>query len=135
MILSEAEINERMNSPLNLLNRLKAVTSKPNSGAMDIFMPPRIDDLIESAEDKIRLASSRTKALEVIDDAVKALHQRLDEVDKPKDLSKIATDMARVVSTVNDVKNGNNNNSGKQLVIWQPVIVQENHYETITVND
>lgn len=133
MILNDTEVNERLASPLNLINRLKSEMNKGN--AMDTFMPPSVDDLIENVEDKLKLGSAHNRAISVLDDCVSALAGRIHEVDKAKDLSRIATDMSKVVNSIDEIRNGRDKKGGSNLVIWQPIIMTETHYEVIQVRE
>lgn len=150
MILTEEEVTSRIESPLNLLNRLRTATKSRsvimpnqndnngsngnnNADPMSVFLPPKIGDLVEDIEDKIAMTNSKSDALKVMQSAIKDLKDRISEVDKPKDLARIATDMSKVVGTISDIRGEKADK--KQLVIWQPLIVQENHYETIHVTD
>lgn len=132
MLLTEEEVNVRLESPLNLMNRLQKATEKPE---LNLFTPPSIEELVDNLEDKLHLGNSHSSALKVLDDSVRMLGQRLCEVDKAKDLSRIATDMSKVVNSIDEIRNGRNNIRQGQITIWQPVIMNETHYETIHVHE
>lgn len=42
MILSDDEVLKRLNSPMNLLNKLKTLSSSKKNNAMDLFIRPRV---------------------------------------------------------------------------------------------
>lgn len=95
-------------------------------------LPPSVTDLIADAEDKIKTAKLNGLARDVMDEALYNLRARMDEVAHPKDLSRIATDMSRLIANNNmhtvDVgpKTGN-------VIIYKPIVVNENHYEALQV--
>ena len=138
MLLTEEEVNHRLSSPLNLINK---INKKEEARELEIFNPrlnnnpPSIDELIENADDKIKIAATASKALTVLEESVTMIGNRLNEVEKVRDLSKVARDMSTIVGTIDEIKNSRAGITKNQLVIWQPIIMTENHYEVIHVNE
>lgn len=135
MILTEEEVNNRLSSPDNLLNRLRNVGKKEES--MEIFIPqaPSVSDLVENVEDKIKLNLAASGAVRALEASVSELERRIPEVEKAKDLSKIARDMSAIVGTIDEMKNGGRGGRGTHITIWQPILMQENNYETVIARE
>lgn len=141
MILDDTEVVTRLNSPLNLLNRLKNASSK--NDAMSTFgvekntdktsivtLPPSVDELVDSLEDKLSESSLVSKASNVISAALDELLPRLGEVSKPRDLAQIAANVRRVIGDKRGQSEGN-----KNVIIYKPVIVNESHFEVVQAVD
>lgn len=158
MILESNEAELRLNNPSNLINQLRL---RMNSGAVSdrssitpfhglqtlpakaddriISLPPSIDDLVDDVEDQIATAAKdkqikniSVSAVAVLDRALINLKSRIDEVERPKDLAKIATDMSKIIHDDGDNNKVNNFN---QVIVWKPMVANENHYETIRVHE
>lgn len=163
MLLNNNQIESRMNSIDNLINRLSGskkeldleaagisrfspgednskqevidiLPSKPSTRQHESLavLPPSITDLVADAEDKIKTAKINSLARDVMDEALYNLRARMDEVSTPKDLSRIATDMSRLIANnnMNVVDNGPRTGS---VIIYKPIVVNENHYEALQV--
>src|SRR5215510_1397816 len=131
MILKDSDITARLESPLNLINRLNRVGIKDN--AMDIFVPSQVstDEAIEPDpvaeivdEKKLRLGLIKSSAMDVLQDSLRNLKTRLPEVTKVRDLSSIARDMKIILTEDEDLKKVPN-----QIVIYKPVINDISRYE------
>lgn len=149
MILNDDEIQQRIESPLNLLNRLKNATKRgsgsiPHSpfnvpvSSSDIpvnipTLPPKAEDLITSLEDKIVNAAARSKAMNIMVTAMTELQHRLPEVQKPETLAKIAQDMSRVIS--NHDANKPSTNTLSQIIVYAPQVQKLEDYEVIDINE
>ena len=107
----------------------------PAAKSMELFVPPKAEELIEDLEDKLNLAAAGKSSLKVLKDSIELLGSRIGEIDKAKDLSRVATDMGKVAGTINDIKHGKDSVGKQQLVIWQPIIMQEINFETIHVSE
>lgn len=143
MILNDDEIQQRIESPINLLNRLRK-TSTPKSGPIlpshqaNIpvhipTLPPKAEELVDSLEDKILNASARNKAMNIMVTAMSELQHRLPEVQKPETLAKIAQDMSRVIS--NHDANKPNVNNLSQIIVYAPQVQKLEDYEVIDINE
>lgn len=155
MILTDEQITSRLESPLNLINRLKKLTDKSNS--MDLFIPTgfdvssvrevsvvglnnessavldddSLDDIIPDSADKIKMGLVKSKALDVLHDSLSSLHIRLPEIDKVRDLSTIASDMNRIL-TAEDATKGKIN---QQVIIYKPIVNDISKYDTLVVSE
>ena len=134
MILSELEVMERVESPMNLLNRLKNLSSK-SAHIPSLPCSLRSQNEISSSEvipnldDKIAFGTAKSKAMNLMNAAMDELNIRLPEVQRPEKLAAIAADMSRIINsaqikTENDVRIG-------QIVVYSPKIVHENHFDVI----
>lgn len=127
MILSDEEVQERVQSPLNLLNRLRSVTSQANSPCM----PPKASDLIPDLEDKIAIKDVRKQAAAIMSKALTELDSRLPEVHKPEKVAQIAAEMNKILMT----RDEKDEKKIAQIIVYAPQIVQESTFETIVVNE
>lgn len=148
MILDKAEIDSRLSNPDNLLNRLRLLT-KPSSNTNQIVsipnsagiiehnnhpsLPPPIEELVEDIDDKVNTAKCYKGAKEVLASSISRLSERLNEVDSPVQLSRIATDMGKIVS-------GFDENRKEKIdrtipVIYRPVMMTENNFQIVNVNE
>ena len=154
MLLTDEQVNIRLESPLNLVNRLNQLT-KRHSTSMDIFIPgpsdrldhpnnnplndeypaansdDEIDNIVPDNVQKIKLGIVKVKALDVLHDSLDQLHSRLPEIDRVKDYSAIARDMNDIL-TAEDSKRSNIN---QQVIVYRPIINELSKYETVIANE
>jgi hypothetical protein len=146
MILNDNEVNTRLESPLNLLNRLNRVTSK--STGMELFKSStsddeslavfdsaslttdKIDELVEDSAKKIKLGIVKSRALNVLHDSLGEIERRIGEVEKVRDLATIA-------KTANDILAEDNKKQtiGQQVIVYKPIVNDIAKYETLVVNE
>lgn len=135
MILNDNEIETRLESPLNLINKLNSLRPKKS---LDIFIPPSEDKRFKEPdefpavvidEDKIKMGLIKTQATDILHESLTELRGRLGEVSKVKDLSLIAKDMKTILSEDGDSRYKNQNN----IVIYKPVVNDISKYETLVV--
>jgi hypothetical protein len=130
MILHEAEIQERLESPLNLLNRLKSsITPKSHPHIVSI---PDSKEIIPDLDDKIKFGSAKSKAMNVMNLALDELDRKIPEL-KPRELANVASSMAKVI----DSTQVRNENQPRQaiVIINSPALVSEDMFETIDVSE
>lgn len=153
MLLTEEEVNLRLESPLNLLNRLKRSRSvdlpfsktsnsaNPRNIGGDISIQlgtklPSAEELIDNIEDRLRLGRIQGKALEVMGDSIEQLKYRLPEVSKPEKLATIAADMNKILIGIADSKKNNTVNDNRvQIMIYRPDTRSEAEYEVIEARE
>lgn len=143
MILSDDEIRERIESPLNLLNRLKTSLNRtiapgfagqiaPHTPVSIPSLPaPSSSDIIEDLEDKISKSTVRSKAVGIMTAAMDELRARIPEVQKPEKLAAIAAEMAKVVSHQDNRNQGDKQLS--QIIVYAPQVQNIDNYEVIDV--
>lgn len=145
MILEKEEVDERLSSPLNLLNRLKKLTNTevvtiPPRNSISIqeqlnsaVLPPTIDELVENVEDKLATAKCYSGAKDVLASAITLLKNNIEKVDSPVQLSRIATDMGKIVNGFDE--NKRTTPSVAIPIIYRPVMLTENSFQIIQAND
>ncbi len=146
--MTESEIESRLSSPDNLLNRLDLLTGRINqttsASAKESIRElvegpaatPSADDLIDDLDEKIKRTLTKEAAGEVLLSALNRLAGTVHEVDKPEKLARIAKDMSDVVHKLNEVESPKDNKVAQQpIVIWKPMIVQGNNFETVASFD
>lgn len=132
MLLDEKEIRLRMESPMNLLNRLRSLTN-PHKTNIIPSIPPTSDEIIENLDDKIRDISTRTKATNLLNSAMDELNRRLPEVHRPEGLAAIAAHMSKVVGNHN--ARGDDGIKRATIIIYAPQIATEDDFNVIDVGD
>lgn len=129
MLLTDEEIQERLESPMNLLNRLKNVTT-PKSG-IPTMPPVTSDDIKLDIAGKIAANTLRDTAARVMGKALQELEVQLPNVQKPEKLAQIATEMNKVLNAQPD----KDKNPPAQIIVYAPQVIQENYFEEITLKE
>jgi len=151
MLMTNEQVEQRLSSPDNLTNRLAALRN-PNvgtakNGLSDFgipnvsrlkntdnvlpFMPPSVESLVENIKEKINLRLAEEGATGVLLDSISQLRQRLHEVESPNQLSKIASDMGKIVIGINRSESDKKVNNFNQLIVYKPIMTNETHYESV----
>lgn len=143
MLLTDNEITERINSPLNLLNRLRHTgkSEKPYLNPSNIY-GVKTEQLIPDVETQISEqikakaeASPRTAvadaALDLAIKAAKKLDLVIETEEKPSRLAGIIRDMSQVVK--NTEIEDPNRRSNVQFIFHVPEQKKEQDYEVIDV--
>ena len=143
MLMSDDQVSARLGSLDNLFNRLHGSSNKNEAEIVtnlpanlsrygdDIeipSLPPSIDSLVDGMEEKLKIAQVNNAALDILNGSLIELKARLCEVESPKDLSRIATDMGKIINGGKENKQAGNIN---QVIIYKPAMSSEHHYETI----
>lgn len=132
MILDEIDVKERLESPLNLMNRLRNSLSTPANKSFHPSLPPSSDQIVKDLEEKIKFGSVKSKAAGIMADCLDELHNKLPEL-APKQLSSVAEQMSKIISNV-QVKTADDKTPG-QIVIYAPTIVSEEHFNIVDIRD
>lgn len=132
MILNDDEVRERMQSPMNLLNRLKSITNKSKLNPI-ISIPPSSDTIIDNLQEKISIGSIKSKATAIMTAAMDELKSRMPEVQKPERLAQIASEMGKVINSVQ--AKVENNNIAASIVIYAPQQRVMEDYDIIDLNE
>ncbi len=128
MILTDDEIKERVESPLNLLNRLRSTTRSVTHPSLPAA---RSNDIIDDLDDKIKIGGVRNKAAVIMAGALAELELRLPDIQKPERLAQIAVEMNKVLQTRQDEQK----NPTAQIIVYAPQVREESYYETIEVKE
>ena len=134
MILSDDEIKERIESPLNLLNRLKSNLSRaihPSNSSQHPALPPSAGDIIDDLDDKLKNTSTRSKAAGILNAAMDELKIRIPDVQKPEKLAQIAAEMSKVIS--NHDNKPNSGVTAGQIIVYAPQVVSLDNFDIIDV--
>lgn len=133
MLLTDEEIQERLESPMNLLNRLKTATSPRASRDSGIpTMPPvTSEDIKLDIPGKLAANGLRDTAARVMGKALQELEVQLPNVQKPEKLAQIATEMNKVLNATND----KDKNPPAQIIVYAPQVIQENYFQELTLKE
>lgn len=151
MVLDDLEVESRLNSLDNLVNRLRRLDNieEKTDASLAVFipaeqeaikqsditaLPPSSEELIEDLEAKLRKNNIKLLASDVLENSLESLRYRLDEVDKVRDLSRIASDMGKILTSIDPPKESDKT-AKNQVIIYKPVMVQESHYNSLQVNE
>lgn len=129
MILSDEELKERLESPLNLLNRLrKATTPKTQIPCL----PPSTSDLNldTQIDEKVAVGKLRETAVGIMASTLAQLKGRIPEIQKPETLARIAGEMNKVIQSRPD-----DEKKSAQIIVYAPSVIQENHFQELTLLD
>lgn len=138
MLIEDEELKRRIESPSNLLNRLKTITtSRERTSSLPVInipaLPPSADEVVDDIEKKITIGSIKGKALGIMSSALDELKEKLPEIGKPDKLSKVIADMSKVYDSVE------NRNTpavqAAQIIIYAPQIVSEDTFNIVEMTD
>jgi len=125
MLLTDEEIQNRIESPLNLLNRLKNA-SKAHSPSLPT---PKANDLIPNLDERLG-PDVKKQAATIMSNALRELEMRLPEVQKPEKLAAIAKSMNDVLIAREDKDKASN---APQIIVYAPQVIQESHFGEVIV--
>lgn len=128
MLLTDDDVQERLESPLNLLNRLR-IASRPSH----IPCLPSSDDLglnSQTISDKIAVGKLRETAAGIMASTLAELKIRIPDIQKPERLAQIAKDMNAIIQS-----RENENKIPPQIIVYAPQVIQENHFQELTLRD
>lgn len=128
MILSDEDVKERLESPLNLLNRLrKATQPQPTRSPC---LPPTSEDLNLNIDEKVAVGKLRETAAGIMALSLEHLKVKIPEINKAETLARIAGEMNKVVQSRAD-----DDKKVAQIVVYAPQVIQENHFSELTLTD
>ena len=165
MILTDDIIEERINSTENLVKRFensqeevkipevlqfpKQENSLAREFNLPVFndkivsrsrveipsLPPSVESLVEDLEEKLRTARIDNSVLEILDTGLTQLKYRLDDVESPKELARILREMSQVRGSIKESEHLSKGHAKGNVIIYKPVMVQENHYDMVLANE
>lgn len=135
MLLSDDEIRERIESPLNLLNRLKSSlgASRHHPTTQIPSIPPKSSDIIDDLEEKISKSTVRSKAVGILTAAMDELKIRIPDVQKPEKLAAIAAEMSKVISHQDN--RGQGEKALSQIIVYAPQVQNIENYQILDVRE
>lgn len=136
MLLNDDEIKESMESPLNLLNRLRTSLNRTSRlpaviPSLPEQIPPKASDIIDNLDDRLKDTSTRAKAVKILNSAMDELNRRIPEVDKPERLATIAEAMSKVINHQDTKSAGEKLQS--QIIVYAPQVQNIENYEVVEV--
>lgn len=117
-----------MESPLNLLNRLRKATTPVRSPCI-----PPASELIPNLEEKLNYGSAKSKALDIMNMAMDTLKNRIVEVQKPRELAAIAAEMGKVIANT-EIKSKEDMRQA-QIIIYAPSVIHESAFEVLDIQE
>lgn len=127
MILSDEEVKERLQSPNNLLNRLRNATT-PKPTPIPCLPPTTKDlDLDKDIDEKLAVGKLRETAASIMALSMEALKDKIGEIQKPEKLAQIASEMNKVVQSRKD----DEKKIPGQIIVYAPAVINENHFQEI----
>jgi hypothetical protein len=141
MILTDDDVKERIESPLNLLNRLRTSLDRAVDGASNNphsivpQLPPKAEDLIPDLEEKIQNKTARSKAMGIMTAAMSELESRLPEIRKAETLSQIAWNMSRVIASADDSAHHRSGTTTAQIIVYAPQVQSLDNFEVIDIKE
>lgn len=138
MLLNDDEIQERIESPLNLLNRLKSSLTKASNHKHDPpeipSLPPSADKIIPDLDEKIAGTTAKAKAMNIMISAMTELQERIGDVHKPETLSRIVYNMGRVIASQNENRYDHGRGGiTSQIIVYAPQVKTLDNFEIIDV--
>lgn len=127
MLLTDEDVQERLASPNNLLNRLRAASA---AKSVSPCLPPTSDDLNLNIDEKLAVGKLRENAASIMAMSLSQLKTRLSDIQKPETLARIAGEMNKVVQSRQDEEK-----KVAQIIVYAPQVIQENHFGEITLTD
>jgi len=113
------------------------IVSRPggNSRVEIPSLPPSVESLVEDLEEKLRTARIDSSVLEILDTGLTQLKYRLDDVESPKELARILREMSQVRGSIKESEHLSKGHAKGNVIIYKPVMVQENHYDMVLANE
>jgi len=132
MVLDDIEVSSRIDSPDNLVNRLRALT-RPAKSVNNLIpcLPPTADDVIADLDEKLSGSSIKAKASSILLKAMNEIETRIEEVDKPDKLARIAESMNKIIEAHTPKKE--TSSLIGQVIIYTPTLREEKEYPVIDV--
>lgn len=134
MILDEIEARERLESPTNLLNRLRSELSKRNERVIP-SIPPTSDQIIEELEEKLKSGGLKSKAAAIMNLCLDELKDKVQDISKPEKIAAVAAEMNKIIISEDKNKNPSERSDAPQIIIYSPEFIKEEHFETIYVRE
>lgn len=139
MILDNNEALARLESPHNLLNRIRNISGdigpvlpdRVEKNSPVIGIAPTADELIDDLDDKLIDAKTVSGANAVLSECINALRGKMDRISKPEKISKIAVDMSRIIQNSKEEKGDKN----QTVIIFKPLIASESSFEVVHVHE
>jgi len=127
MLLTDDDIQERLSSPLNLMNRLRQAATATHIPSLP---SPTTKDIGLDVEGKIATTKLRENAAEIMALSLAELKQRIPDIQKPEKLAQISNEMNKILQSRPD-----DDKKAAQIIVYAPQVIQENHFQELTLRD
>ena len=122
-VLTDEDVIKRVESPMNLFNRLRSTTKKENL----IVSIPKATDIIPDIDEKITISSSKSRALSVMNRAL----GRLDDAEvianiRADKLPGMIAQMSTAIKGLEPEKDKEDNRV--QFIVYSPTIMKEEDF-------
>ena len=117
-VLTDEEVTKRFESPMNLFHRLRSTTKKES---LIVSIPPKSSDIIPDLDRKIDLASSRTKALSIMNKVLTRLDDEVEAI--PTD--KLPNTLKSIALAAKELQPEDSKVNPVQFVIYTPQLMTE----------
>lgn len=125
MLLDDKDIDKRLTSPNNLMNRLASVTKTP---ARVVSIPPKAEEIIPELDEKLKSGNAKAKALSVMHSCLDQLRNKIEEVPVQR-LATIAENMNRIITASEERSKDLN----VQVVVYRPQVTDERDFDVIDI--
>lgn len=137
MIVNESSAVARLNSPMNLMNKLKSISKTSRSEAMSLFIPSaasrvketmisrveeetepkpiKLDNILDNSESQIKLGLAHDRALELLNNSVSMLAAKLEDVKADKLPAVISAASKTVESIRKERAESSKNNKDREV--------------------
>lgn len=172
MLINNNEAEKRLNSPLNLMNRLRreSPSSRSARNAMSLFTKkddssnsfnpfsrsetsisvpetkvitpevvnengsPKLDDILDNAEDKVKMKLIHDNALDVLSASITQIKTRIPEINKAEKLADVATKMSKIVNDIRAERKGDDGKTKQvHLHFYTPERKKLDEFESVEV--
>ena len=82
-------------------------------------------------EGEVAVTQLRGKAARIMGRALTALEGRVQDIEKPERLARIAAEMHKVVANTDDP----NKARASQIIVYAPQVINESHFQEITLKE
>lgn len=129
MLLTDEDVQQRLESPLNLLNRLREASTSKRTLIPSI---PDVKDIVPDIEKKLEFVTVRKKATDIMQKCMNRLDNAVEEIDNPKQLATIAADMGKVIASTKD-DSEREKFTPPQVIIYCPTQMSEDEFAVVDV--
>ncbi len=122
-VLSDEEVISRVESPMNLLNRLRSTTVRNSEKEqLIVSIPPKLDDIMPEADEKLAVSSSRARAASVMNKALGRLDNEIASIRGDR-LPGVIAQMSNAIKNLEPEKEKEDNRV--QFIVYTPTMMKE----------
>lgn len=133
MVLEESDVISRVNSPLNLFNKLAALReSTRNSRAPIVSIPPTAKEIIPNLDDKLTLHNVKGKAISIMNKCMDKLDDNI-ELMPVKSLGNTVKQMGDAIKALEP--EDKKEKLEVQFIVYQPELKKLQDFQVIEVSE